>query len=101
MPDHDHDQENAWNRLVGAAKDAGAAGDDEPIEAAPSGFVKRVITMREGLWLFAKTVLWRRWSLAAAVIAIILYLVFYFVMKANPPESAPATNPSLPLPPEP
>jgi hypothetical protein len=99
MPDKD--PENPWTRFVDAAKDAGATEDDASVEAAPSGFVKRVIAMREGLWKFAKTILWRRWSLVAALLAIVLYLTLYFVMKSNPPTPDPAPTPTLPLPPEP
>lgn len=99
MSDDEHDQKNPWNRLVGAAREAGATEEDHQKEEAPSTFVSRVVKMREGLWQFAKTVLWRRWSAIAALIAILLYLLFHFVMKMNPPEPAP--NPSLPLPPEP
>ena len=99
MPDQD--QENAWKRLVDAAKESGATGEDLAEEPAPSGFVGRVVAMREGLWKFARTILWRRWSLVAALIAIVLYLLFYFVMKSNPPTPDPAPTPSYPLPPAP
>ena len=47
---------NQWNRLVNAAKDAGATTGEEKHEAAPSTFVSRVITLRKGLWKFARTV---------------------------------------------
>lgn len=99
MPEND--RQDPWNRLVDAAKNAGAPAEQDPEEPASSGFVSRVVAMREGLWQFAKTVLWRRWSLAAALAAIVLYLVIYFVMKSSPPAPAPAPAPSLPLPPEP
>ena len=101
MPDNK--PETPWNRLLGAAKEAGATEDDSPVEEAPSGFVKRMISMQEGLWKFAKTILWRRWSLVAALLAIALYLTLYFVMKSNPPTPAPAPQlaPTFPLPPAP
>ncbi len=99
MPDNH--RKNPWNRLVDAARNAGATEDHAPNDAASSGFVARVITMREGLWRLAKTLLWRRWSLVAALIAIALYLILYFVMKSIPPASDPVPTPSLPLPPEP
>ena len=34
---------NQWNRLVNAAKDAGATTGEEKHEAAPSTFVSRII----------------------------------------------------------
>ncbi len=99
----DPNEDNHWNRLVDAARDAGATTDDAREQKAPSAFVSGVITMREGLWKFATTVLWRRWSLVAALLAIALYLIFYFVMKSNPPARAPTPAPSqtLPQPPDP
>ena len=101
-PEPNENQENSWNKLVDAAKDAGATKATASLkEQAPSGFVSGVIAMREGLWKFAKTVLWRRWSLCAALLATALYLTFYFIMKANPPtDPAPAPAPTLPEPPD-
>ena len=103
MPDPD--KENHWNRLVDAAKDAGAATDGTHEHKAPSTFVSGVITMREGLWKFTKIVLLRRLSLVAALLAIALWLILYSVMKSNDPAPAPApvqTPPrTLPQPPNP
>jgi hypothetical protein len=97
-----HDPKDPWNRLVDAAKKSGATADDDPpSEPAPSTFVAGVIALRGGLWKFARTILWRRWSLAAALLAIVLYLLFSIVMKSNPPAPTPEPAPSLPLPPEP
>ena len=103
MPDKD--QQNSWNRFIDAAKNAGATKDRAAADKPPSSFVSSVIAMRENLWQFAKTVLWRRWSLVAALIAIVLYLTFYVIMKTNPPEPdpvpAPSPTPTPPLPPDP
>ena len=99
----DPNEDNHWNRLVDAARDAGATTDEAREHEAPSAFVSGVIIMREGLWKFATTVLWRRWSLGAAFLAFALYLLFYFVMKSNPPARAPTPAPpqTLPQPPDP
>lgn len=104
MPDQDQDQdrENSWKQLVHAAKEAGATDDDSSEEKAPSAFVAGVIAMREGLLNFARTIIWRRWSLVVALLAIALYLTVYFIMKSNPPtQPEPAPAPSLPQPPDP
>ena len=90
---------NQWNRLVNAAKDAGATTGEEKHEAAPSTFVSRVITLRKGLWKFASAVLWRRWSLLAALLALLLYLILFLTLKSMPP-AAPSPAPwTLPEPP--
>ncbi len=101
MPDPD--KENHWNRLVDAAKDAGATTDGTHEHKAPSTFVSGVIAMREGLWKFTKIVLLRRLSLVAALLAIALWLILYSVMKSNDPAPAPVQTPprTLPQPPNP
>ena len=103
MPDPD--KENHWNRLVDAAKDAGATTDDAHEHKAPSTFVSGVIAMREGLWKFTKIVLLRRLSLVAALLAIAVWLILYSVMKSNEPARSPAPvqapPQTLPQPPDP
>ena len=101
MPDPN--KENHWNRLVDAAKDAGATTDGALEHKAPSTFVSGVIAMREGLWKFTKIVLLRRLSLVAAILAIALWLILYSVMKSNEParSPAPALPQTLPQPPDP
>ncbi|MBB07956.1 MAG: hypothetical protein CMN03_06800 [Roseibacillus sp.] len=98
------DKNNQWNRLVDAAREAGATTEngEGPEDHAPSTFVSGVITMRQGLWKFARTVLWRRWSLIVALMAIALYLVFYTTMNSNSRDQKAAPEPSrtLPLPPD-
>ncbi|MAT30237.1 MAG: hypothetical protein CMP29_00425 [Roseibacillus sp.] len=96
------DKENQWSRLVDAARDAGATTREEQHDAAPSTFISRVITLREGLWKFARTVLWRRWSLVAALLALLLYLTFFLILRSTSPSSVPSPAPlSLPQPPDP
>lgn len=100
MPDKD--KENQWRRLVDAAKDAGATTGEDQHDAAPSTFVSGVITLKEGLWRFARTVLWRRWSLVAALLALLLYLSLFLILRSTAPSSAPSTPPlTLPQPPDP
>jgi hypothetical protein len=95
MPDKD--KENQWRRLVDAAKDAGATTGEDQHDAAPSTFVSGVITLKEGLWKFARTVLWRRWSLVAALLALLLYLTFFLILRSSS-TSLDQTPPPLTLP---
>ena len=82
-------------RLVAESRTAPAP----PSANAPFGFATRIVSRWQQVRQLRGYVLWRRWSAIAALIAILLYLILYFVMKMNPPEPAP--NPGLPLPPEP
>ena len=96
---NDNDPENEWNKLVRSAKDIGAAdGDEAGGREAPSGFVSRVVKLREDLWLMAKTLVWRRWLLVAAGAAFVVLIVVFVFLKLNPPDDAP---PAIPLPPAP
>ena len=92
-------EKNHWDQLVNAARDARAS-DPTPEDDRPShDFLSRMAKMRHRLWKIARTILWRRWSLFAALGAIILYLVVYFVLKSSPPG---IEHPlPLPLPPAP
>tara|TARA_B100000459_G_scaffold88189_1_gene49606 strand:- start:474 stop:779 length:306 start_codon:yes stop_codon:yes gene_type:complete len=95
-------KENQWSRLVDAARDAGATTREEQHDAAPSTFISQIITLKEGLWKFARTVLWRRWSLVAALLALLLYLSLFLILRSTSPSSAPSTAPlTLPQPPDP
>ncbi len=98
------DKNNQWSRLIDAAREAGATteNEDSSKDHASSTFVSGVITMRKGLWKFARTVLWRRWSLIVALLAIALYLIFYFTMTPDTPgqNATPEPTRTLPLPPD-
>lgn len=93
------DTPDPWDKLVGAARESGAAETKVTDEAPPPGFVSRLASLRGSLLRFARTLLWRRWSAVAAVAALVLYLVVYLILKSNPSEVAPVLP--IPLPPEP
>ena len=99
MPDPE--KNNHWNRLVDAAREAGATSKEEANKAS-SSFVSSVVAMQQGLWDFARTILWRRWSLVAALLAIAVYLTFFFLIKSRPsPRNIPpAPAETLPPPPD-
>ena len=92
----DDDNQAPWQSLVKAAQEAGAGEPPEREENAPEGFVARMRLLRKTLWTFAKSYLWRRWSLFAVIVALVLYLIAYLLLKADPPPSI--TPPQLPSP---
>lgn len=101
MPDPE--KNNHWNRLVDAARKVGATSEGSPTPKVTSSFVSNVVAMRKGLWGLARTILWRRWSLIAALLAITIYMTFFFLLKSRPPSSPtlpPAPAETLPPPPD-
>ena len=91
------DDKQPWNQLVDAAKKVGAGRPPPPGSPTPEAFVSRIRTMRQSLWSLARTILWRRWSLIAIVVAAILYLVAHLLLKPDPEPSIPTPEPPSPL----
>ena len=53
-------------------------------------------SMRKDLWTLARTLLWRRWSLIAMIIAILAYLLVYlFLREEREPSITPPKPPHL------
>lgn len=94
----DERSDNRWDEILRAAREAGVGRVATPAETtAPERFVARVRTMRAGLWALAKALFWRRWSLVAAVVAALLYLVAHLLLRPDPPRSIPTpVPPTLP-----
>lgn len=93
---HD-DSEEPWNRLAKAARTARAGEPPDLPLRAPEGFVSRMRVTRERLWTFAKTYLWRRWSLIAVAVALFLYLVAHLILKEDPAPTISPPQPPTPL----
>lgn len=91
-----NDQES-WKQLVDAARKAGAGKPVSGEASAPEGFVEQVRTARKKLWLFARTVLWRRWALVAVAVAVILYLVAHLLFQPDPSPSIVPPEPPHPI----
>ena len=89
--------EEPWKRLVEAARETGAADGPQSAPPPPDGFVAGVRTVRRKLWKFAKSYLWRKWSLAAIAVALLLYLVAYLILKQDPPPSISPPEPPSPV----
>jgi hypothetical protein len=54
-------------------------------------------TMRASLWTLAVTLLWRKWSLVAILVAVILYLVACLLLKSEPSPAIPTPEPPNPV----
>jgi hypothetical protein len=91
------DDRESWNKLVNLAKQSGAGRTGTDEAAVPKSFVSRMRKLRSTLWDFAKTLLWRRLSLVATIVAIVLYLVVYLLTKQDPVPSIPTPQPPIPL----
>ena len=91
------DDQESWKQLVDAAKKAGAGKPVHGETSAPEGFVAQMRTTRKKLWLIAKTVLWRRWSLVAVAVAVVLYLLAHLLLKPDPSPSIVPPEPPNPI----
>ena len=91
------ESDQPWKELVKAAQKARAKAPDEEAPAPPPNFVSRMREMRRSLWRMARTILWRRWSLVAIVIALLLYLVAYLILRPDPAPTIPPPAPPNPL----
>lgn len=89
--------DKAWKRLVDAARAAPA--EAAPEHRAPDGFAARLVGLRDRIIALARTLLWRRWSLVAALLAAVVYLGVLLVARCDrgpilePPDD-PITEPT-------
>jgi len=73
------DRHSAWETLLSAARTCEQ--EQAMVIAAPEDFVVRIRAMHDKLWQFAKVLLWRRWSVFLALIAVSAYVVTYFIVQ--------------------
>jgi hypothetical protein len=76
-----NDSEESWKKLVEAARKA----PPEPEEAPPAGFASRVVALRDAIAAFARTLMWRRWSVLAALGCLVLFLAVLAATKCSAP----------------
>lgn len=93
-PDNNDPDQSPWNRLVSASRPASENNDGEH---PPEGFVAHMRKVRGDLWGFARTLLWRRGSLIAIVVALLLYLLAHFFLKSDPAPSVTPPKPRNPI----
>jgi len=75
-----NEPEESWKKLVEAARKA----PPEPETPPPAGFASRVVALRDAIAAFARTLLWRRWSVLAALACLALFLAVLVVTKCSP-----------------
>ena len=73
--------EESWKKLVEAARKA----PSEPEAPPPEGFASRVVALRDAIVAFARTMLWRRWSVLVALGCLALFLAVLAVAKCTAP----------------
>ena len=90
------DSEQNWQKLVDAARRAPTPA--EPEQPTPDGFASRIISMRDAIAGFARTMAWQRWSVIVALLCgAILLAVFAITRCADEPRPL-IDPPSQPLP---
>lgn len=94
MPDDDRE---SWDNIVKLAKQAGAGKNGPGDTTAPQRFVAHMRQVRRSLWDLAKALLWRRLSLVAMVVALVLYLIARLILSQDPAPSIPTPHPPSPL----
>lgn len=62
-----NDPEQRWRKLAAAAR-RGGPGPDPGHAAPPPGFAARIVALRDVVIAFARTLLWRRWAVIAALL---------------------------------
>ena len=91
-----NNEDKAWSKLAETARRLGSGQDSAPLRTAPADFVSRIRSRRRELWDLARTLLWRRWSLIAVIIAIVAYLLVNFSLrKDREPTITPPRPPHL------
>jgi len=87
------DPEQSWQKLVDAARKAPSP--PEPERPTSPGFASRIISMRDAIAAFARTMAWQRWSVIVALLCgAILLGVFAITRCADEPR--PLIDPPTP-----
>jgi hypothetical protein len=76
--------EDNWSRLLGAARKTGGTTPEPPPAEPPASIWKRFPEWRENVLAVARTLLWRRWSWITAVLALLVFLLVWFLLRTDP-----------------
>lgn len=71
------ENDDQWKRLVEVAK----KNPEEPTAPPPKSFSKKASQLREAVQTLALTLTWRRWSLLAALLAGLIFLICFYVLR--------------------
>ena len=74
--------DDQWKRLVEVAK----KNPEEPTVPSPKSFSGKIGQLRETVQALALTLTWRRWSLLAALLAGLAFLICFYVLRGKQPE---------------
>jgi len=91
-----NDPEESWKKLVEAARKAPPESESAP--PPPAGFASRVLGLRDTIAAFARTLLWRRWSVLVALCCLALFLTVLAVTKCSTPARPLIEEPNSDLP---
>ena len=75
-------KDDQWKRLVEVAK----KNPEEPTAPPPRSFSGKIDQLRETVQALALTLPWRRWSLLAALLAGLAFLICFYVLRGKQPE---------------
>lgn len=90
-------EDRPWKDLLQAARSERALHGSEDAEPAPDRFVNRIRNMRAGIWAVAKAVFWRRWSLVAVLLALLVYALCHMLLEPDRESTIPPPNPPQPI----
>lgn len=89
------DPEQSWQKLVDAARKAPPP-TEAPRPTSP-GFANRIITMRDSIAAFVRTMAWQRWSVLVALACGVIFLVVLAVTRCSGSPRPLIEPPSQPL----
>lgn len=81
--------DDQWKRLLEVAK----KNPEEPTAPPPRSFSGKIDQLRETVQALALTLTWRRWSLLAALLAGLAFLICFYIVRGN--ESEPTREPMI------
>ena len=75
------EEEENWNRLLGAARKSGGTTPDIDAEAPPDSLTSRIPKWREAVLEMARALLWKRWSWIVALGALLLLFAVWLYFR--------------------
>jgi hypothetical protein len=90
------DPEQSWQKLVDAARKAPAPPESQ--QPVSSGFTSRIISMRDSIAGFARTLAWQRWSVIVALLCAVILLAVLAVTRCGGEPRPLIDPPAQPLP---
>jgi hypothetical protein len=86
------DPEQRWKQLVKAAKPALEENEAPP----PKEFGHRMARLRSSIRALALALTWKRWSILAAILAALVFVILFWLLREETPERPPIIQPEPP-----